>query len=107
MDRILGYASRVTNAVAPSPLTCAGRGRDGAEARVGKTTASRQRRSDLNVPIFLGFVNGAALRRMCETKRITASTLYDKLDFFHRQCLAFAGAQERRIPQLEMEASSC
>jgi hypothetical protein len=43
------------------------------------------------------------LRRIAKVAGISPATLYGKINFLHRQCLAFAGAHER--PLLEFEAS--
>lgn len=63
-----------------------------------KATA-RQRASHKNARILTLLMNGMALSRICEAVDVTFSTLYGKIDFLHRQCLAFAAERERRFAE--------
>jgi hypothetical protein len=47
-------------------------------------------------------VNKVPLKRICELAGVSMDTLYRKIDFIHRQCLAFAAVQESRLPELSI-----
>jgi transposase-like protein len=49
--------------------------------------------------IFQLLMNKSPFRRLCEIADIAPGTLYPKLGFLHRQCLAFVGHRERRLLQ--------
>ena len=72
---------------------------------VPKPTA-RQTTSHKNKLVFRLLMNKTPFRRICEVADINPKTLYDKIDFLHRQCLAFVGEREqallegKRIPRL-------
>jgi transposase-like protein len=51
-----------------------------------------------NVSVFRALVNKAPLRRICEMADISSPTLYDKIDFLHRQCPAFVAEREKHLP---------
>lgn len=57
----------------------------------------RQRFPEKNVQVLQLLMNKMPLSRICEVADISAQTLYDKIDFIHRQCLAFAGRQEAKL----------
>jgi len=65
---------------------------------VGSPTL-RQRIPHKNVLILKMLVNKVPLRRICVIAGIGQGTLYDKIDFFHRQCVAFAADKERQLLQ--------
>ena len=65
---------------------------------VGYATVG-QKQPHKNRLIFQLLMNKTAFRRLCEIADIAHGTLYPKLDFLHRQCLAFAGYRERRLLQ--------
>ncbi len=62
----------------------------------------RHRKPHKNLLVFQLLVNKTPFRRICEVGEISMPTLYDKLDFIHRQCLAFAGNRERKISELDL-----
>ncbi|MDW3684403.1 hypothetical protein RA280_22145 [Cupriavidus sp. CV2] len=55
----------------------------------------RQRLAHKNRTIFKLLMNKAPLSRICEVAEVSMQTVYDKLDFFHQQCLVFASKHER------------
>ncbi len=57
----------------------------------------RQRKSHVNSELFRALMQKMPLRCIAEFSRISPQTVYDKIDFIHRQCLAFAAARERRL----------
>lgn len=57
----------------------------------------RQRMPHKNKQIFRSLVNKVPFRGICEIAEINPKTLYDKIDFIHRQCLRFAADRERRL----------
>ncbi len=65
-----------------------------------KTATHRQRQSHKNKLIFTLLVNQMAMRRICEVAEIGPKALYDKIDFIHRQCQAFAASREAMLPNL-------
>jgi transposase-like protein len=50
-----------------------------------------------NIQVFRLLVNKMPLKRICEAADISMATLYDKIDFIHQQCLAFAASRERKL----------
>ena len=61
----------------------------------------RQKRPELNENIFMLLVNKMPFKRICETAGLgSMNALYWKIDFIHQRCLAFAAAQERRLPEI-------
>lgn len=63
----------------------------------------RQKKPAVNETVFKLLVNKMPFNRIMEVADISASTLYGKIDFIHRQCLSFAAAQERRLPYLSIQ----
>ena len=61
-----------------------------------------QKLPEVNVLVFRLLVNKMPLNRICETANITMDTLYRKIEFIHKQCLAFAATHERRIPEMDI-----
>lgn len=57
----------------------------------------RQRESHKNRMIFSLLMNKSPMRRICEVADIHAPTLYQRIDFFYRQCKAFAAAREKAL----------
>jgi len=55
----------------------------------------RHRKPHKNAAIFRLLVNKVPFRRICEVEGITMSTLYRKIDFIHRQCIAIEAERER------------
>ncbi len=51
-----------------------------------------------NATVFRALVNKAPFRRICEMAEISPPTLYDKIHFLHRQCLAFVAEREKHLP---------
>jgi len=63
--------------------------------------ASRdQLMSHKNAIVFRMLVNKGALRAMARVADVAPQTIYDKIDFIHRQCVAFLADRERRIAGL-------
>lgn len=67
---------------------------------IGGRAIKRQRRSHVNKSVLLELTNKMAIRRICKVNQISPSTFYGKVEFFERQCLAFAGARERALKTL-------
>lgn len=57
----------------------------------------RQRQADKNKEIFLLLMNKSPMRRICEVADIHPATLYQRIDFFYKQCLDFVAERERRL----------
>ena len=62
----------------------------------------RHRKPHKNAATFRLLVNKVPFRRICEIEGITMSTLYRKIDFVHRQCIAFAAERERNLPTMPL-----
>jgi len=63
---------------------------------VGKSTRG-QKMPEKNRQIFMEVVNGNPINRICELANVRPQTVYDKIDFFQKQCLKFLGDKERRL----------
>ena len=64
----------------------------------------RQKRPEINETIFSLLVNKMPFNRICEVAKLgSMNALYWKINFIHQQCLAFAGAQERRLSQMPIK----
>jgi transposase-like protein len=61
---------------------------------------ARQTKSHVNYLIFRSLVRKMPLCCIAETVGVDPKTVYDKMDFFHHQCLAFAASRERDIPSM-------
>lgn len=57
----------------------------------------RQRKTHKNRDVFALLVNKTPLNRMAEITGLDKTTLYGKIDFFHRQCLYFVAERERLL----------
>jgi transposase-like protein len=62
----------------------------------------RQRETHKNKEIFALLVNKTPMRRIVELAEVSPQTVYDKIDFIWRQCVAFANDREARLPSLEV-----
>lgn len=64
----------------------------------------RQKKPELNELVFQLLVNKMPFKRICEVAGLgSMNALYWKIDFIHRQCLAFAATQERRLPGIPIK----
>ena len=63
---------------------------------VGSTTV-RQKQPDKNKVVFKLLLNKTPFQRICEVADIRMGTVYAKLDFFHRQLLAFTASREHKL----------
>lgn len=68
----------------------------------GGRALKRQRITHLNKTILLALTNKMPLRRIAKVTGINAVTLYGKIDFLYRQCMAFARAKEQALRDLEL-----
>lgn len=64
---------------------------------VSSVSTLRQRQPDKNQMIFSLLMNKSPMRRICEVADVHPETLYQRIDFLHRQCKAFAAAYERPL----------
>lgn len=65
--------------------------------------AKGQHETHLNKSIFNMLVNQVALSRIVKMLDISWEVLYHRIDFIHRQCLAFVANRERRLKTLPIE----
>lgn len=63
---------------------------------VGRATTG-QKKPHKNALVFRLLMNKMPFKRICETAGINMDTLYWKIDFLHKQCLAFAADRERKL----------
>lgn len=63
---------------------------------VGKSTTGHKQ-PHKNRLIFSLLMNKSPFRRICEVADIGPESLYGKIDFIHRQCLAFVAERENRL----------
>lgn len=64
---------------------------------VTATSTSRQRYPHKNKTVFLLLMNKNPLRRISEVTGLGPETIYNRIDFLHRQCSAFVAHRERRL----------
>jgi transposase-like protein len=57
----------------------------------------RQRRKDVNEMIFSLLVNKSPINRIKEVVGVSEKTIYDKINFIHKQCLKFSGEMEIKL----------
>jgi transposase-like protein len=63
---------------------------------VGNATTG-QKKPNKNILVFRLLMNKMPFKRICETAGINMWTLYWKIDFLHKQCLAFAAHREQAL----------
>ena len=64
---------------------------------VSSKSTLRQRQSDKNQMVFSLLMNKSPMRRICEVADIHPATLYQRIDFFYRQCKAFVASHEKQL----------
>jgi len=69
---------------------------------VPKTSTHGQHKSHKNKIIFQLLINKMPMRRICEVAEIGPKSLYDKIDFIHKQCLDFIASRESKLPELHI-----
>jgi len=69
----------------------------------GGRSTKKQRITHHNRTILMLLTNKMPLRRIAKVTGLNAVTLYGKIDFLYRQCLAYAAGQERALLELERE----
>jgi transposase-like protein len=57
----------------------------------------KQRQPHKNIQVFRLLVNKMPLKRICEAAGISMPTLYDKIDFIHKQCMSFTTSREKSL----------
>ena len=66
----------------------------------GLNPIARQRQSDKNRTILSALTNKVPMRRICEMVDVSPRVLYERIDFFHEQALAFLADRESRMADL-------
>jgi len=69
----------------------------------GLNPISKQVQSDKNRTILSMLMGKMPLRRICEAAEVSPPVLYDKIDFLHRQAVAFLADRERALPGMKIE----
>jgi len=62
-----------------------------------RKSTSGQRTTHKNKIVFSLLMNKVPFKRICEIADINPKTIYDKINFIHRQCLAFVGERELKL----------
>src|SRR6185312_9838581 len=60
-----------------------------------RKTIRRQKKSYENREVFLALVNKMPIKGIARAREISPKTVYDKIAFIHRQCVAFVADRER------------
>ena len=68
---------------------------------VPERSTCRQRAPHENRTVFVEIVTKKPIRGIAQVTGLDAATVYSKIDFIHRQCLAFAGDRERRLEDID------
>ena len=68
----------------------------------GINPIAKQRQSDKNRTILSMLVGKMPLRRICEAADVHPEVLYERIDFFHGQALAFLADRERGLADMEI-----
>jgi len=68
-----------------------------------KRATTGQKQPHKNKIIFKLLMNKSPFRRICEVADISMSTVYNKIDFIHKQCLAFVAERERKLIDKHIE----
>lgn len=63
---------------------------------IGKSTR-KHRAPHKNIEVFKLFINKMPINRIAEVTGLTYPSVYGKIDFIHKQCLAFIANRERKI----------
>lgn len=66
----------------------------------GLDPTARHRQPEKNELLFELLVNKMPLRRICDVAKVAPRVLYERIDFFHEQALAFLAHHESRLPNL-------
>lgn len=88
------YAKHGKNASGSSLVKCGGCGK---VFIVSSKPAKGQHDTHRNREIFNQLVNGVALSRIVKMQNLSWDILYHRIDFIHRQCMAFAAHRERKL----------
>jgi transposase-like protein len=68
----------------------------------GLNPIAHQKQSEKNREILADLVGRMPLRRICEAANVHPMVLYERIDFFHEQALAFLADRERRLAHMEI-----
>jgi transposase-like protein len=69
----------------------------------GSSPVENHSKSHLNALIFKILMRKMSITCVADAVSVSPSTVYDKIDFLHRQCLAFAANRERDIPDMHFD----
>ena len=68
----------------------------------GLNPIGNQRQSDKNLMLLELLCNKMPLRRICEVTGVAPRVLYERIDFFHEQAMAFMAHRESKLPEMEI-----
>ena len=69
----------------------------------GHRAKRSQPMSHKNIGLFMHLVDKGSVRGMSRVAGLGIQAVYDKIDFFHRQCVAFLGDRERRLASMNLK----
>lgn len=69
----------------------------------GKPIIRKHTNSEIDIFLFKQLVSKTPLRRIADLYDMSMGKLYRRIDFIHKQCLAFVGERERRLPKKQYE----
>lgn len=69
----------------------------------GINPIAKQQQSDKNRTLLALITNKMPLRRICEAADVSPPVLYQRIDFFHEQALAFLADRERHLEHMEFK----
>ncbi len=62
-----------------------------------------QRKSKDNKTLLRYLMQGNSIRSLAEGSEVSPQTVYNKIDFFHEQCMAFAAERESKLNSMAIE----
>lgn len=69
----------------------------------GINPIAKQTHSNKNRQVLSMLVGKMPLRRICEAADIAPKMLYERIDFFYRQSLAFLAERESKLPEMDIK----
>lgn len=97
------YQSIGTTEIGSRRFRCKCCGRTFSVKPKGLNPIARQRQSDKNRTILSALTNKVPMRRICEMADVSPRVLYERIDFFHEQVLAFLADRESRMGEVGVE----
>ncbi|EQD68497.1 hypothetical protein B1A_07317, partial [mine drainage metagenome] len=97
------YQSFGTTPIGSQRYRCKSCGRTFSVKPAGLNPIARQVQSAKNATILADLTNKMPIRRICEAAQVTPRVLYERIDFFHEQALAFLAHRERELESMRFD----